>query len=342
MPPPSKETNATTLVSPPTGDTTHSNVVPMRNSGMPLKILSAIHGFNDGYNGPHQNALINNIRFESMKPLKNIGVNSQNNGTFLGNSDDHKSQLLIKDASVHPNRGAEQRDHLTDGLNAARREVLFHNMSKDFFGMKDSVPLTAGFKYGLKEYSAQQMIPNTSHFSIKSDPNDGSKAIAENPKHAECLKKLYASGDAHKLALMDTIMGHHDRHRGNYLINNDGSGVHLIDNGTAFDYKNFDQHGSRLLSDATSEPTHGHNIEDKQIHPNAKKWLESLDPKDATDLFRKHGYEPHQVHVRKFITRLNFLKNALKEDKYKDTNSLLESARVSSGPLYDHGIKQAS
>lgn len=285
-----------------------------------------IHGWGFGHSSPDQDKLMHGVKMTGGKPLGE-GVASAVKTT----SSSHSHPLILKNASMHPDR--ELRGH--NDLTSAHREVLYHNMARDFFGMGKHVPTTSGFQHEGHHYSVQKAVPNASHVTVE---NGG---IA-NPKHGRLIGKMHDSGDLHKLALMDNIMGHHDRHRHNYLVDNKGENLHLIDNGTAFDYKNFDvsntSHFHRL---SKGNNKHIGNKDDSKLHPEALKWLNGLDEKKASELFANHSYAQDADHVKGFQTRLKSIKEAANKGEYKDVTELLTNNRLSTGPLYNHDKEAA-
>jgi hypothetical protein len=294
----------------------------------PSTVNSSFNGFGYGHHQPEQNKLIRGLDFSTAKPVGR-GVTT---GMWM-NSSEHPHQVIVKNSVNHPNQ--KERGHLNDNFNSAKREVMYHNMARDFFGMGKHVPLTAGFHKLGNDFSAQQQVPNASHLET-TDHGSGPLTI-NNPNHAKTLKDLHNSGELHKLAMMDNIMGHHDRHKSNYTLDDKGSGLHLIDNGTAFDYENFDPRDKahfHEISKSKNIKGMGHN--DEKLHPEAEKWLMNLDPKKAAEIFANHSYAQDANHVKGFQTRLKSLQEKVKSGNYKDVESLLKENRLSSGPMHAH------
>ncbi len=99
-------------------------------------------------------------------------------------------------------------------------EVAFHNVARDVFGLGDFVPSTAIFNDPTtnQRSSAQARVEGGVHFKYNAD-------------HKQLLKEMGKSGDLHKLGMMDWILGHNDRHAGNFLLTpNDKAPMKLIDN----------------------------------------------------------------------------------------------------------------
>lgn len=309
------------------------STIKLENSPTSLAHLNTvnptIHGWGYGHSSPEQDKLMHGIQMSGGKPIGD-GIAS----AIKTKSTSHSDPIYLKNASLHPDR--EARGH--NDLDSAHREVLYHNLARDFFNMGKYVPTTSGFQHEGHNYSAQKAVPHASHVEL----TNGEVA---NPKHAKLLSKLHDSGEMHKLSIMDNLMGHHDRHHHNYLIDKNGNNLHLIDNGTAFDYKNFDTHDTPHFHRLATSDTHRKHIgrkDDSKLHPEALKWLNNLDEKKAAEIFANHSYPQDAEHVKGFQTRLRALKKAANEGKYKDVKSLLTQNRLSSGPMYNHKKKEAA
>ena len=122
--------------------------------------------------------------------------------------------------------------------------------------------------------------------------------------------------------------------------------MHLIDNGTSFDYKNFDQNSIPTFLDRgpgdrrrIKELDHMQFNKDTKLHKNAKDWLMKLDPKKAASIFADHSYPQASEHASGFVKRLTDLQQKVKSGKHKDVQSLLHENR---GEFYDHEEKDTA
>jgi hypothetical protein len=88
------------------------------------------------------------------------------------------------------------------------------------------------------------------------------------------LKQAGDVGHLDKLAIADAILGSSDRHRGNYLTSPKPPHIHLIDNGLNMNHE--DTYFSAYLTDY--HHINGTDLEHAILHPEAQKWLVSLDP----------------------------------------------------------------
>jgi hypothetical protein len=338
-----------------------ANITPIIGKPAPERVAeiqqarSPVHAETEGFSNhhaPEQKKLIHGLEIHKTEPLGGGGAGA---ATKAYNPAINK-HVVLKKASEHQNQ--KERGHLDGGFNSAKREVLFHNMAHNYFGMGKHVPTTSGFTRNGEDYSAQEMKHNaahvkTSHINPPSkeeldkwsanpnskDPLEDRPSRLDDPNHGKILKDMHKSGDLHKLAIMDHLMGHHDRHAGNYML--DDKNMHLIDNGTSFDYKNFDQPNHYPSHLKTLEKKHIEgmgDVDNSNVHPEAAKWLNSLDPAKAKELLANHGHDEHSMATQGFLRRLQGLKNAVNNgpEHYKNMENLLDKNRLSSGPMYKH------
>lgn len=311
-----------------------------------------IHAENEGFvnhHSPEQKKLIHGLDIYNMSKLRG-GL--AGGGTYKADNLNSKGSAVVKQASAHANQA--ERGHLQNGFNSAKREVLFHNMAKDYFGMGQHVPTTAGFSRGGEDYSAQEFKDGAEHPDLKDNDLNGSGENAfeskrsvdefKHPQHAKTLNKMHESGELHKLALMDNILGHHDRHSGNMMMDTNSDKMHLIDNGTAFDYANFDSkhHYPAYLRHSENSNIKGMGRDNTQVHPEAVKWLNSLDPEKAKEMLASHGHDEHSPATQGFLRRLQGMKNTVNNgpDEYKSMNNLLDKNRLTTGPLKVHKAEE--
>lgn len=162
------------------------------------------------------------------------------------------------------------RDPLKEGskeyISTARRETVFHNVAKNFFGLGEHVPTTTTFKHPQSghEHSVMELIPHAEH--VKMNVNE------HEPK--DRLMQAGDTGQLDKMAMMDVIMGNNDRNRLNYMTSPQHPHVHLIDNSLIFDHQDY------YLPAYLHDYHHfkGDSIENSMMHPDSIKWLMSLDP----------------------------------------------------------------
>ena len=275
---------------------------------------------------PEQQKLINGLDFRSGN-VHQLEPTATSGKKWL-TSHHHDDLVMVKPSSgfaSHADRMARQHDQLS----AAKRETLFHNMAHDFFGMGDPVPKTAYLKNNLYDYSPHKK-EDAHHGKITNDTKDLNK-LNVSDRYEKSLKKLHADGTLHKMALMDSIMANHDRHRNNFMVDNKKDHIHLIDNGTSFDYVNFDpRHIPAYVSDGESVL----GLKNDEIHPEAKKWIESLSSDEASKILEDHGIDKNSSTHQGFLKRLESIKGSIKDNKsLADT---LKNSRYSTGLDYEH------
>ncbi len=122
----------------------------------------------------------------------------------------------------------------------------------------------------------------------------------EKQKYREALKSINGSGDLHKLAIFDMLMGNNDRHLGNVILSKDSPKFYMIDAGRTIDYSSPHATHSLLTQAEKNGLSHG-------IHPEAQKWLDSLDEKSASDILEKF-IEPDSKFKQHFLRRLYNMK----------------------------------
>jgi hypothetical protein len=294
-------------------------------------LSAAKHGWLKTHS-PIQNSLLEGLTLHDAKP---IGKGLQ--GAAFANSNVHKASAIVKNSAMHEDK--EMRGHVKNGFNSARREVLYHDLAHKFFGLGDHVPTTAGFTKDGEDWSAQQKVDGASHTKFIRIPKDdgmGSTKIIANANHEKILRDLNNSGQMDKLSMMDHLSGHHDRHGGNFLLDDAGSGMHLIDNGTAFDYGNLDRsapipHYRQYVQDLGLHGPGGHESH-KQFHPEAQKWLSKLNPENAKKIFAEHGHDENSPAMKGFMARLEHLRGAAAgtHDGINSTNGVLGDGRFHS------------
>lgn len=155
-----------------------------------------------------------------------------------------------------------------------KNATVYHDMAKNFFGMGAHVPTTTYIQHPhlfdgkptqAMEFSPEMISPLGSYKANEA-----------------AIEQGRADGTAHKLALMDMVMGHSDRHLGNMLIDKNGRLLH-IDNDSAFtahDEPNISAYGS-IMGD--------------NLHIDAGQWLAKLDPKKLGQELMKRGMSRNAV-----------------------------------------------
>lgn len=295
--------------------------------GHKVNLVSAdYNGFAKDFNNTHeQRKLIHGLDISTIEPLE-ASTNTLDSGWA-------KNSITGEDVFVKPASGAlegnmtaqDRAHHLTpSGFNSTAREVMFHNMARDFFGLGEYVPQAAAFTHRGKDYSAHKKVEGSAPAAIV-------RSTPSNPLRPHLIKTLHTlseSGDLHKMAMMDFVMSNRDRHGSNYLLDHNKPTIHLIDHGLSFDMSN-------LLQTSTNVP-HYINLANtymgpQKIHPDAAQWLEKLDHMKALDVFKKHGYSIDDDHVSHFMGRLNKLKDHVKENPHAYIAEALDDAE---GPSF--------
>jgi hypothetical protein len=148
----------------------------------------------------------------------------------------------------------------------------YSDIARNVFGMEKHVPTTAAIKHpevhgGLSTQAVEYI--------------KGSKTPLESQEAWDnAHKKATEDGSLHKLAILDHVLQNSDRHLGNVLIHPDG---HLlnIDNDYAF-------------SHVYMKPDYLEN-DSSAIHPEASKWIQSVDPKVLALRMKHHGFDKKTI-----------------------------------------------
>ena len=277
---------------------------PWVDPAHPTKVHADYHGYGGQMNEvtPHQKDLIHGIDLSTGTPIDPPGKTMSAGNVWITNPLNSKKMIVKRASGAEAGQGVDQKfaqdyfGHFApDGLNAARREVLTHNIAHGL-GIGQYFPTTAGFTKMGDDFSAQEKVDGYSEKDMHMEP------IKQ--KYDAALQHMHDSGDLHKLAIFDLLMGNNDRHLGNLIIDKKQPKLHMIDAGRAIDYKS-----------EYRVPSHLRDAEQggisKLIHPKAAQWLDSMSEGKISQLL--DGFiEPDSKFKHHFLTRLHNVKNNVK------------------------------
>jgi hypothetical protein len=147
------------------------------------------------------------------------------------------------------------------------REAAFHYLANNVFGLGSYVPRTSVFRHPTtnEPWSAQEFVPDSRKLDKENVPKD--------------LKKYEGTDTLHKLAFMDSILGHNDRHSDNTMVTHDGD-IKLVDNAGSFDYSHKIGMYSKIdaFHKLFSMPTYTKHILFSSVPEETHKWIQTLDP----------------------------------------------------------------
>lgn len=188
----------------------------------------------------------------------------------------HDKQGFVKPAVVFEKEEIDPK--APEYLSTAKREVIFHNIAKSFFGLGMHVPTTALIRHpdSNHEHSAQEIVLGAEHIKMNAGAHEGHGV----------LQSSGISGQLDKLAIMDRVMGASDRHRLNYMVS--PKGTHLIDNSLIFDYSS--DHIPAYLTDFHQNAKKDLN---NPMHPEAIKWAVRLSPIKLQQELLSQGVHPN-------------------------------------------------
>jgi hypothetical protein len=173
---------------------------------------------------------------------------------------------------------------------STRKEVSFHNLARDVFGLGHMIPNTAVVKHPQtgQELAAIEKIKGGTHYDHSNE-------------HKKALEKIGDSGDLDKASLMDWVLGMDDRHEGNWMLGDKGQ-LHLLDHGEAFAKKpdalveppNYLERYWKNKRDDDPDKMPGVGL-DQKIHPEAQVMARKLDPNKLADKMRAMGIPERYV-----------------------------------------------
>ena len=241
-------------------------------SKYPTKIDAALHTHPDIPQTDSQKNIhhgLNLTRFDIPASTSSTAV-----GLHLGKHprpEDPSQHVIIKESWNHAITPYSQTlgDFMPTNarlMDATHREVAFHNLARDYFGLGAHVPETSAFqlpsKTGRKKnFSAQRWIPGADSGFIHIDEQRHKSPNSDYDFNDEAQQKM---------SLMDMILGNSDRHHENFLSNK--GHLHLIDNGLAFNY------GQERPSNFNS-PVPRYQDPKQHFTADTFDYLEKLDPK---------------------------------------------------------------
>jgi hypothetical protein len=201
-------------------------------------------------------------------------------------------------------------------LSTAKREVVFYNVAKAFWGLGEAVPPTALFKHPdtQEDHSVMQLVDNANHFKMRSLASE----------HHDGLGVAGDTGYLQKLAIMDVCMGSADRERVNYLINDQYPYVHLIDNALCLNYN--DDYVPAYLHDYYHLKQE--MMTDAIIQPEVRAWLIGLDPFILAATLQSYGVDPQLANSA--LVRLIAMQSAILMGTEKITQILFAYSHYAS------------
>ncbi len=261
---------------------------PARLDERPV-VDSALHGTKLNRH-PFQHQLIEGLKLD--KPGRREVERRHGKGSTVGGPMNDAHSFWYNQGNKHMYVKGFHASEETGGFHQHHKEMLFHNLAHEFFGLGDHVPATAHFLHpqtGESRLAVEKVDGH--HIGTRPGPTTGMK-IPMNPQDREQIQKLGDDGTLDKLAMMDMITGNSDRHDLNWLMGRDGK-PKLIDHGHAFNgplephywemYHNMQTEaggkGRKGLMDWVNRP----------LHENAKSWLQSLRPEKLQQLLQEHN-----------------------------------------------------
>lgn len=228
--------------------------------GQPALRIGSHHSWNKGMNA-EQRRLVEGIYLDNVKPFKGHEKASK----YVDNYKNDAGQLIL----LKPEVKYDDSDHSPAVASAA-----YYKLASDYFGMADHVPVTNHISHSRLPGQNTQVFERMDGVHTPYDMEWG-----------ETLKRGREDGTAHKMAIMDMILGGDSNRNYSNMLGKQGRIIH-IDNDDSFRY---DKHSQEY-------PDHFHDVvnplagktEDglgkDLLHIDAAHWLAGFDARD----FIKH------------------------------------------------------
>lgn len=232
----------------------------------PGVVNADIHGVMGFVDHPETRALAHGFNFDLKSDKQATGGVTVGSGDSYWGKSPTGQHVFVKGSSRSFNDSHE------GSWNTARKEGIYHNIAKDFFGLGAHVPNVAVVRHprtGQEHALISHVDGHTIHMLR---PYDG-----PNRKGYPSILGAIGTPTLQKLGIMNSVMGNIDRHDGNYMVNEKGpDGKPSI---TLIDHNIFGENGKvtpryLLHAGTTKEP----------LHPEVAEWLKTLD----MDAFKHH------------------------------------------------------
>ena len=221
----------------------------------------------------------------------------------------------------------------------AQREAAYTSLADKFFGMGKHIAKSHYAKPGEIDYGVGKDHPHSGADASISEvakggplsklvggnaavdkalnkmPYEEAKKFVENPlnmiglRNSETRKamdKNFNNGDAHKLSVMDYVMGNWDRHAGNIVADPESGDLKGIDHGTAF--HQLDHHPTWGTAPAWIS-SHKNYATPQKTAQEVKKWVDNLSEDKLKKMVQEHGLNPQAA--RAASERLNNIKSVM-------------------------------
>ena len=229
-------------------------------------LMSADHGLvHNGDHGSEQNRMVHGVDLSSAA---DIPPTKGRNTVFFA---PHPTlgKVFVKKADASP------------ALEGHKRELMYHNLAHEVFGLGDYLPKTAAAEH-----------PTHGNLSVH-EVVDGEHYKRHNKEHEDAIDGLRKSGELDKLELMNHLMGNCDRHMGNFMMTpSANTPIKLIDHDLGF---------LALPEGSQKVPAYGRASEDildrrgevlPKLHPAAAQWLGQIKPEEAGAAVLRNGGSP--------------------------------------------------
>jgi hypothetical protein len=168
--------------------------------------------------------------------------------------------------------------------NSAQRETLYYNVAQ-VLDMGSYISTTSTIKGSVDSNTGKM----GQYFSVMK-LHDSSYSEYDFVRHQTAVKEIMnnldKTGETHKLAIMNLIMGSSDRHKLNFMVSTTHKDLKLIDHGFTFDYYGRQSRLGQL--DYVRDGS-------ENLHKNAKEWLNNLNVSKIEKTLKDNNL-PDQLH----------------------------------------------
>ena len=259
--------------------------ISLKKGVKPPTRIGSHHSWNVRMNDD-QRRLIEGLYLDDAKPFGGLGDQSDPETKRLKNDDG-------QDVVVQTTSAFDDSDH-----DPAKAASAYYKLASDYFGLGDHVPVTNYFSHssmGDTHQNMQAMEYQTGSHT----PYDST--------WASTVKNGRNDGSAHKLAIMDMILGgDQDRHYGS-MLSRHGKIIN-IDNGSALEYN----------GNTADYPSHFEDFQDvlgqveegmggDLMHIDAVTWLSRLNARDLVTQMNHAGIDKSKI--KEALSRLKLIQS---------------------------------
>jgi hypothetical protein len=273
--------------------------ISLKKGMKPLTRISAFHSPNPQANDD-QRRLLEGIYWDQSK-AHDPQHNGYSNPVFKLQNDAGENVIV---------KGPTKARSIFGDTHGAHNATAYYHVANEVFGLGNHVPVTNYFNH--PDQGVKLETKPLGRHNPKPDSNapwqamkflDGANTALNGNWEPAANRAQRKDGTMHKLAILDLVTGHGDRHFGNVMVGKDGTIFH-IDNDSAFSHDNMSAPAYFMDWEGPQEEWKG--IGDDQIHVKAKQWLDQIDPRKLVSVMLKQGMD--RPRIENSVRALNKIK----------------------------------